>query len=101
MLGDGLFVGEAAAINVTLGTQLLVDVPRTVADHAWIVSAFKLDAASRETPIVGAGSTLIHNTHYTRLDTTPAGLGDYYLRIVEYRGSAPAGGWTVRVRTTS
>lgn len=94
-------VGQAPTIRVRAGSQLLVDVPRAVADNAWVVAAFTLDAASKSHPLAGAGSaTAIRGRHTTHLSTLTVGVGSYYLQIAEIRGAAQAGGWIVRVTTT-
>lgn len=95
-------VGQAPGITVRAGTQLLVDVPRTVANNAWVVAAYTLDSASKAHPLAGAGSaSAIRGRFTTHLSTTPAGVGQYYLQIAELSGTAEIGGWIVRVTTTS
>jgi hypothetical protein len=94
-------VGNAPTIRVRAGSQLLVDVPRAVADNAWVVAAFTLDSASKSHPVTGAGSaTAIRDRHTTHLSTATAGVGSYYLQIAEIRGATQAGGWIVHVTTT-
>lgn len=95
-------VGEAPGITVRAGTQLIVDVPSTVANNAWVVAAYTLDSASKAHPLAGAGSaTAIRGKFTTHLSTTPAGVGQYYLQVAELKGTAEIGGWIVRVTTTS
>ncbi len=95
-------VGDAPSIRVRAGSQLLVDVPRTVADNAWLVAAFTLDSASKSHPLAGAGTaTAIRDRHTTHLSTAAAGVGSYYLQIAEIRGASQAGGWIVHVTTTA
>jgi hypothetical protein len=94
-------VGDAPTIRVRAGSQLLVDVPRAVADNAWVVAAFTLDSASKSHPLTGAGSvSAIRDRHTTHLSTATAGVGSYYLQIAEIRGATQAGGWIVHVTTT-
>lgn len=95
-------VGQAPSIRVRAGSELLVDVPRTVADDAWVVAAFTLDSASKAHPLAGAGSaTAIRDRHTTHLSTASAGVGSYYLQIAEIRATSQAGGWIVHVTTTA
>lgn len=94
-------VGQAPNLNVRAGSQLLVDVPRTVADNAWVVAAFTLDSAGKSHPLAGAGSaSAIHDRHTTHLETTPAGVGSYYLQVAEIRSASQVGGWILHVTTT-
>lgn len=93
---------QAPTISVPAGTVLLIDVPRTVAEDTWVVAAFRLDQAGKSTPIEGAGSLEpLHDRHSTRVSTSPAGLGDYYLQVAQLRGTTQAGGWVIKVRTKS
>ena len=95
-------VAQAPTIRVRAGSQLLVDVPRAVADNAWVVAAFTLDSASRSHPLAGAGSaTAIRGRHTTHLSTATVGVGSYFLQIAEIRGTSQAGGWIVHVATTA
>lgn len=94
-------VGNAPTIRVRAGSELLVDVPRTVAANAWVVAAFTLDSASKSHPLTGAGTaTAIRDQHTAHLSTAAAGVGSYYLQIAEIRGASQAGGWILRVTTT-
>ena len=94
-------VSQAPGISVRAGSELLVDVPRTVATNAWVVAAYTLDTASKAHPLAGAGSsTALRGQFSTHLSTTAAGVGQYYLQIAELRGTAEVGGWIVRVTTT-
>jgi hypothetical protein len=94
-------VGDTPTIRVRAGSQLLVDVPRVVADNAWVVAAFTLDSASKSHPLNGAGSaSAIRDRHTTHLSTATVGVGSYYLQIAEIRGATQAGGWIVHVTTT-
>ena len=94
--------GQAPTITVEAGSPLLIDVPREVATNAWIVAAFTLDSAGTSKPLAGAGSAgALRDRHSTRVSTSPAGVGTYYLQVVELRGTEQAGGWVVHVRTTS
>lgn len=94
--------GQAPTLSVQAGSDLLIDVPRQVADNAWVVAAFTLDASSKATPLAGAGSAgALRNQHSTRVTSAPAGVGNYYLQVVELRGNQQVGGWVVHVQTTS
>jgi hypothetical protein len=94
-------VGQAPGIRVRAGSELLVDVPRTVAANAWVVAAFTLDSAGKSHALAGAGSaTAVRDRHTTHLSTAVAGVGSYYLQIAEIRGATQAGGWIVHVTTT-
>ena len=93
---------QAPTITVPAGSDLLIDVPRSVVDNAWVVAAFTLDAAGRTTPLTGAGSAgALRDRHSTRVSSAPIGVGNYFLQVVELRGPQQAGGWVVHVRTTS
>jgi hypothetical protein len=94
-------VGQAPELRVRAGSTLLVDVPRTVADNAWVVAAFTLDSAGKSHPLTGAGTaSAIHDRHTTHLATTPAGVGSYYLQVAEIRSASQVGGWILHVTTT-
>lgn len=93
---------QAPTLSVQAGSDLLIDVPRQVADNAWLVAAFTLDASSNTTPLAGAGSAgAIRNQYSTRVSSTPAGVGSYYLQVVELRQAQQVGGWVVHIQTTS
>lgn len=93
---------EAPTLKVAAGSELLIDVPRRVAKDTWLVAAFTLAADGTTRPLAGAGSAgPLTDQHTTRVSSAPAGVGEYYLQVVELRGTKQAGGWTVRVRTTS
>ncbi|MEP6851833.1 MAG: hypothetical protein ABJA87_04145 [bacterium] len=91
---------DAPTISVAAGSELLVDVPRRVATQTWLVAAFTLGADGKTAPLAGAGSAgALTDQHTTRVSTAPAGVGEYYLQVVELRGTTQSGGWTLRVRT--
>ena len=94
--------GQAPTLTVPAGSDLLIDVPRTIARNAWVVAAFTLDADGKSTPLAGAGSAgAIRDQHSTRVSSAAAGVGAYFLQVVEVRGAQQAGGWVVHIRTVS
>ncbi len=92
--------GRAPTLRVQPGSDLLVDVPRELATNAWVVAAFTLDPTGKATPLAGAGSA-VHDTHSARLTAPPSSISDYFLQVVELRGSKQTGGWIVHVKVTS
>ena len=94
-------VGQAPDLHVRAGSELLVDVPRSVADNVWVVSAYTLDSVNKAHPLAGAGTAnAVRGRHTTHLSTTPAGVGDYYLQVAEI-STGDVGGWVVHVITTA
>jgi hypothetical protein len=93
---------KTPTLKVQAGSSLLVDVPRTVAAHGWLVTALTVADDGTTTVVQDASSPLITDKHSTRLSTVPIGIGTYLLRITAVRGSAdtPTGVWVVQVRTT-
>ncbi len=92
--------GRAPTLTVQPGSDLLVDVPRELATNAWVVAAFTLGPTGKTTPLAGAGSA-VHDTHSARLTAPPSSVTDYFLQVVELRGSKQAGGWILHVKVTS
>jgi hypothetical protein len=94
--------GEVETLTVAVRSDVLIDVPRSVAENTWLVAAFRLDEQAKSTPIDGAGSLEpLHDEHSTRVSTTPAGVGEYFLQVVELRDGQAVGSWLVKIRTTS
>lgn len=93
---------QAPTITVQAGSQLLIDVPKTVAQHTWVVAAFSLDSSGASTAIEGAGTPVpLHDQYTARVSTAPIGVGQYYLQVAEIRGITQVGGWVIKVRTES
>lgn len=64
------------------GSQILLDVPKALADRGWIVAAFTSDGKTNtalSTP--GAASSPIQGRHSVRLQVPPATSGSYYLQV--------------------
>ncbi len=76
-------------------------VPRNVATEHWLVSAYT-EQNGKQTPLDGAGSTLISDAH-TAWVSVPAQLvgGSYVLSVKSTDGRIPTGAWGVVVQVTS
>jgi hypothetical protein len=86
-----------AQISVRAGTELLVDVPRSLADHAWIVAAYTSDANGKLTALDGAGSQTVSGKHSVWLNTPEDGSGEYFLNVTQLTGGNGTGAWVLRV----
>jgi hypothetical protein len=91
--------GKAPTIKVQVGTDLLVDVPRELSTHAWVVAAFTLDPSGKATPLSGTGGA-VHDTHSARLTAPPSNIANYFLQVAELRGAKQTGGWIVHVKVS-
>ncbi|MDQ1722292.1 MAG: hypothetical protein QOI26_2026 [Pseudonocardiales bacterium] len=86
-------------VAATGGSQILVDVPRELADGGWIVAAFTSDGKTNTaltTP--GAASPPIRGRHSVRLQVPAATEGGYYLQITALRPSNQLTTWLLGVQ---
>ncbi|MBV9593187.1 MAG: DUF2771 family protein [Actinobacteria bacterium] len=88
---------SARSVTARSGTSILVDVPGSVADGHWLVSAYTQDSSGKQTPIEGAGSGVLHNQHSVWLPV-PTSSGAYALAIQSFTGATPTGIWDVVVQ---
>lgn len=80
---------------------LLVDVPRTVADTHWLVTAYRRTASGKSSPLDGYGSpSVLSDRHSIRLPV-PYGEGTYYISVVQLSGAKQVGQWTATVEVSS
>jgi hypothetical protein len=83
------------------GSQILLDVPKKLADGGWIVAAFTSDGKTNTaltTP--GASSSPIQGRHTVRLQVPPATSGSYYLQVTALRPSNELTTWLLGVQLT-
>lgn len=81
------------------GSQILLDVPKELADAGWIVAAFTSDGKSNtalSTP--GAASQPIQGRHTVRLRVPAATTGSYYLQVTSLRPTNQLTTWLLGVQ---
>jgi hypothetical protein len=84
-------------LAATPGTQMLVDVPKELADASWAVAAFTQDQTGKNTPldIPGTG-TPIKGKHALRLGV-PQATGMYWLQVSSLAPTKQLTTWIVAV----
>lgn len=91
--------GRVPQVAATGGSQILLDVPKELADGGWIVAAFTSDGktnAALTTP--GAGSSPIKGRHTVRLQVPAATAGSYYLQVTALRPTNRLTTWLLGVQ---
>lgn len=86
-------------VAATGGSQILLDVPKELADGGWIVAAFTSDGKTNTaltTP--GAASPPIKGRHTVRLQVPPATAGSYYLQVTALRPTSRLTTWLLGVQ---
>lgn len=91
---------EQKKLTATPGGVIQISVPRTVADQAWIATAYSVGADGKTTPLDGFGSNLISDNHFGRV-FVPTRNGSYLLAVNEFRGDTQTGTWTVQIDITA
>jgi hypothetical protein len=87
----------AGTVHARSNGTLFVDVPRTVANSHWLVTAYRRNAQGKTTPLDGYGSpSVISDRHSTSLPV-PFGEGTYYISVVQLSGTKQVGQWTATV----
>lgn len=89
--------GRVTEVRATGGSQILVDVPKALADSGWIVAAFTSDGKTN-TPLDGAGSPTIHGRHSVRLRVPQVSSGSYYLQVTALRPNNQLTTWLLGVQ---
>ncbi len=94
---------DARSISAQQGSKVLIDVPRSVANNTWLVSAFTFDTAGKANALAGAGGVgNVTGAHTTRITVPSASVTpEYYVEVVELRHGLAAGGWVFHVRVSS
>jgi hypothetical protein len=90
------------SIKARSGGQVLVDVPKSVADAGWIVTAFTTDGSGKNTALSTPGaSTTVTKALTTRLQVpqAPAG-GSYFLQVNALSPSTTLTTWIMTVQIT-
>ncbi|MEO7260301.1 MAG: DUF2771 family protein [Jatrophihabitantaceae bacterium] len=86
-------------VRATAGSQIMLDVPKELADAGWIVAAFTSDGKTNTaltTP--GAASQPIQGQHSVRLRVPSATAGSYYLQVTSLRPSNQLTTWLLGVQ---
>lgn len=86
-------------VPATGGSQILLDVPKELADGGWIVAAFTSDGKKNTaltTP--GAASPPIQGRHTVRLRVPPVTEGGYYLQVTALRPTNQLTTWLLGVQ---
>lgn len=94
--------GNVGDIDATAGSQILVDVPRSVAKKEWIVTSATLqqDGTFQKIEGTGVSTGTLSDTHTARV-TVPFGAGaDYYLVVQQQENGKATGTWISRVSIT-
>lgn len=94
-----LAANRETRIKARGGSQILVDVPKELADAGWIVAAYTTDG-TKNTAVTtsGAASGTIHNQHTVRLNVPDSTVGSYYLQVTALRPSNQLTTWLVGVQ---
>jgi hypothetical protein len=90
--------GGVGSIHAPEGGTILIDVPRSVADHTWSAVSAQLQNGKFKT-IPGEALTTgsRRDTHFGRV-RVPYGAGKtYYLVVLEQRGGKQSASWVSRV----
>jgi hypothetical protein len=90
---------RVAQVPAAGGSQILLDVPKELADAGWIVAAFTSDGKKNTaltTP--GAASQPIQGRHTVRLRVPPATEGSYYLQVTALRPTNQLTTWLLGVQ---
>lgn len=88
-------------VRAAAGSQILLDVPKQLADGGWIVAAFTSDGKTNTaltTP--GASSSPIQGRHTVRLQVPAATSGSYYLQVTALRPTKQLTTWLLGVQLT-
>lgn len=94
--------GYLADVKAKAGSQILVDVPRSVAKKEWTVTSATRQADGTFQKIEGSGvsTDTLKDTHTARV-TVPFGAGaDYYLVVQQKQSEKATGTWISRVTIT-
>ena len=86
-------------VPATGGSQILLDVPKELADGGWIVAAFTSDGKTNTaltTP--GAASPPIQGRHSVRLQVPAVTEGSYYLQVTALRPTNQLTTWLLGVQ---
>ncbi|SOD70437.1 uncharacterized protein DUF2771 [Jatrophihabitans sp. GAS493] len=86
-------------VKARAGSTISIDVPKSVADKAWLVSAYSLDDSNKATAIEGAGTTLLHDQNNARINVPFTGT-TYYIAIQQTDGKTATGIWQAAVQIT-
>jgi hypothetical protein len=91
--------GDAPTLKITRGADILISVPKDVAEKQWIVTGFTLDASGTQAPISTIGSPVLHDIHTTRIKTPVDTADAFFVGIAELNGSGDTtGSWVVLVK---
>jgi hypothetical protein len=88
-------------VTASAGSKILVDVPRSLANGGWIVTAYITDGKKNTaltTP--GAQSGTIQGQHSVRLTVPSATEGSYFLQVTALRPSDQLTTWVIGVNLT-
>ncbi len=92
--------GRQKTVKATGGSQILVDVPRALADAGWIVTAYTTDGKTN-TPLTspsGVSTGPVNGEHTVRLNVPAATTGSYYLQITALKPSNQLTNWLCLVQ---
>jgi hypothetical protein len=89
-------------IDARSGSQILVDVPKSVADGGWIVTAFVNNGPGKNTALTtpGAGSSVRKDLAARLQVPTAEPGGSYFLQVNTLRPSTTLTAWIVSVHIT-
>ena len=90
--------GGIGALHVRPDSTILVDVPQSVANHAWAALSGQPaeNGTFRTFSATGVNSGLRRNNHVARIHV-PDGVSSYYLEIIESRGGRQTANWVARI----
>jgi hypothetical protein len=91
---------KVAVVGAAGGSRILVDVGKDLSRAGWIVAAYTVDGAGKNTPIQGAGSEPVNGAHTVRLQVPSATSGRYFLQVTSLRPNNQLTTWIARVQLT-
>ncbi|MCW2541038.1 MAG: hypothetical protein JWN95_2763 [Frankiales bacterium] len=96
-------LGKIARITAASGSDILIDVPKNLAQAGWLVAAFTTDAAGKNTPLStpGAGTSTMHGNLSTKVSVPAQSAGSYFLQVSSLKPSSQLTTWLVGVDLTN
>jgi len=88
-------------LSATVGSTIVVDVPRDIANNHWAVTSFVKDDSGRPTTIDSSSSPVVSKTHSVRVLVPQATSGSYQIAVQSFTGTKATGEWDIEVRLAS
>ncbi len=94
---------DVRRINAAGGSQILLDVPKNLADSGWVAAAYTTDAAGTKNTALntpGASSQPIRGKHTVTLQVPDATTGSYLIQVTALKPSNQLTTWLIGVTLT-